>query len=59
MKKTYFDNTEGFSKTAGIFKGVEVSEVTVTYGETIDLTDEDMDSDQDDSPKSSDVHSEL
>ena len=59
VKKTYFDNTEGFSKTAGIFKGVEVSEVTVTYGETIDLTDEDMDSDQDDSPKSSDVHSEL
>jgi len=59
VKKTYFDNTESFGKTAGIFNGVDVSEITVTYGETIDLTDEDMESDEDDSPKSAEPHSEL
>lgn len=59
VKKTYFDNTESFGKTAGIFNGVEVSEITVTYGETVDLTDEDMESDEDDSPKSDELHSEL
>lgn len=58
VKKTYFDGTQSFGQTAGIFNGVEVSEITVIYGEALDLTEDDWESDEDDS-KSTEVHSEL
>ena len=55
VKKTYFDQTYSLSKVAGTFEGVEVSEVTVTYGDDYPLTPEDMESDEDDSQN----HDEL
>ena len=42
VKKTYFDGDTSISKVAGLFRGVEVSEVTVTYGDTYDLNEEDL-----------------
>ena len=53
VKKTYYDGTSSFGVTSGIFNGVEVSEVIVEYGATLDLTEEDLAGHQDDSPKSS------
>ena len=58
VKKTYFDMTTSKSKVAGIFEGVEVSEVTVIYGDDYPLTPEDLESDEDDSPQDS-PHGEL
>ncbi|KAL5270986.1 hypothetical protein ACHWQZ_G001585 [Mnemiopsis leidyi] len=55
VKKTYFDQTTSLSKVSGIFEGVEVSEVEVVYGKDYPLTQEDLESDEDDSI----IHEEL
>ena len=33
IKKVYYDGTEGYANIAGIYKGVSVSNIKVTYGE--------------------------
>ena len=58
VKKTYFDGDTSISKVAGLFRGVEVSEVTVTYGDTYDLNEGEINSKKNKSSEET-LHNEL
>ena len=37
VKKTYYDGTIGYGTISGVYRGVAINEITVTYGETEEL----------------------